>query len=383
MFDSLTSARRVLDGLAASFDAASLSPEVALRVVDELGAIRRVVDGMVGAAAKRVAETAGGNGAASVARTLGVATGEVRAAIETATRLAELPATAAAVREGRLSAREAQLIATAAIAHPAAEHALLQVAEQGLVPLRDACLAARAAVEDPGTRAARQHRLREWRSWIDADGMVAGRFRFTPEIGGQLQSTIEVAVQRTYRARKSGTEHEPLEAYAADAVAQFVLDDTTDASAKGVSATVHVVVDHGALLRGGTADGEVCEIPGVGPVDVSWVRELLGRAFVTAIIKRGKDILTVAHLGRHVPAEVMTALVVRGRVCDIEDCNQRGYLERDHVHDHAKGGPTSFANLGWLCYRHHRLKSAGWQLGPADPHTRKRALDPPSTPLVA
>jgi 5-methylcytosine-specific restriction endonuclease McrA len=73
----------------------------------------------------------------------------------------------------------------------------------------------------------------------------------------------------------------------------------------------------------------------------------------------------------------MTALIVSGRECDVEGCNHRGYLERDHLHDHAKGGPTSFANLGWLCYWHHRLKSSGWQLGPADPVTRKRTLRPP------
>ncbi len=75
-------------------------------MVDELGAIRRVVDGIVAKAARRVTESdlVERDGAALVARTLGVRTGEVRAAIETATRLVALPATDAAVREGRLSA---------------------------------------------------------------------------------------------------------------------------------------------------------------------------------------------------------------------------------------------------------------------------------------
>lgn len=169
-------------------------------------------------------------------------------------------------------------------------------------------------------------------------------------------------------------------AYAADAVEGFILGTVSGVAntpAKGVDAWVHIVLDHGTLMRGGTADGEVCEIPGVGPVDLAWVRELLGSAFLTAVVKKGKDILTVAHLGRHVPAEVMTALLVSGRECEVEACHQRGYLERDHVYDHARGGPTSFANLGWLCYSHHRLKSGGWQLGPPDPATRKRKLRPP------
>jgi hypothetical protein len=144
-----------------------------------------------------------------------------------------------------------------------------------------------------------------------------------------------------------------------------------------VQATVHIVIPHSALVRGGTVDGEICEIPGVGPVDVAWVRELLGSAFLTAIIKKGNDIITVAHLGRHVPAEIQTALLVSGRECDIARCNHRGYLERDHTDDYANGGPTAFWNLGWLCYWHHQLKTAGWILGPRDPITRKRTLSEP------
>src|SRR5262249_22951274 len=116
---------------------------------------------------------------------------------------------------------------------------------------------------------------------------------------------------------------------------------------------------------------------GIGPVDVAWVRDLIGSAFVTAIIKKGRDILTVAHLGRHVPAEVQTALVVSGRACDVEDCDCRGYLERDHEHGYAKGRPTAYENLGWLCWFHHQLKTKGWILGPRNPATGKRTLRAP------
>jgi hypothetical protein len=375
MFDSLVGARRSLDEIASAFDASALSPQAALRVVDELGSIVRVVDGMVAKAAKRVAETSERDGAAQVARLLGVGAGEVRGAIETAKKLEKLPATDRAVSEGRLSAGEAKMIAAAATLNPAAEHDLLAVAEQGLVPLRDACVKARAAVEDPGARAQRHHRQRRFTMWTDTDGMIAGSYRLAPEVGGPIKAVFEKAVQRVFRDHKAGTDHEPLDAYAADVFAAFVLGDKS--AAGGCNATVHVVVDHGALMRGGAADGEVCEIPGVGPVDVAWVRDLIGSAFLTVVIKRGKDLVTVAHLGRHVPAEVQTALLVSGRECDIDGCHQRGYLERDHAHDHAKGGLSSFANLGWLCYLHHRLKSSGWHLGHRDAETRKRTLRPP------
>jgi hypothetical protein len=376
MFDTLVSARRALDEIALAFDASTLSPQAALRVADELGSIVRVVDGMIAKTAKRISETSDRDGAAQVAHLLGVGRGEVRGAIETARRLEQLPATDAAVREGALTADQAQMIAAAATKNPAAEQDLLAVAEQGLVPLRDACVKARAAVENPSARAKRHHMQRRFGMWTDADGMIAGKFRLAPEVGGPIKAVFEAAVQRIFRDHKAGTDHEPNEAYAADAFATFVLGDR-ETSAKGADATVHIIVDHGALMRGGTADGEVCEVPGVGPVDVGWVRELIGSAFLTAVVKRGKDILTVAHLGRHVPVEVQTALLVSGRECDVEGCNHRGYLERDHAHDHAKGGRTSFANLGWLCYFHHRLKTSGWILGQRDPTSRKRTLRAP------
>jgi hypothetical protein len=368
MFESLVDARRSLNEIAGSFDASAFSPQAAERVVDELAWIRRMVDGMIAKTAKRVAETSERDGAAQVARLLGVGSGQVRGAIEMAKKLEHLPATDAAVREGLLSADQAQMIAAAATKNPAAEQDLLGLAEQGLVPLRDACVRARAAAEDQAERAKRHHRQRRFRIWTDADGMIAGRFRLAPEVGGPIKKAFEAEVQRIFRERKAGTDHEPLEAYAADAFAAFVMRDTTDTAAvvKGADATIHILLSHGALMRGGPVDGEVCEIPGVGPVDFAWVRDLIGSAFLTAVIKRGKDILTVAHLGRHIPAEVQTALLVSGRECDVEGCHHRGYLERDHCRDYAKGGLTSFANLGWLCYLHHRLKSKGWILGPRD-----------------
>jgi hypothetical protein len=75
--------------------------------------------------------------------------------------------------------------------------------------------------------------------------------------------------------------------------------------------------------------------------------------------------------------------LVSGRECDVEGCNHRGYLERDHVRGYAQGGPTALLNLGWLCYVHHRLKTKGWILGPPDTRTRKRTLRPPPRPSSA
>jgi hypothetical protein len=200
--------------------------------VEELGVIRRLVDGMLASAAKRVAEahTGESNAAAMVARTLGVRTGEIQAAIKTATRLENLPATERAVHAGELSAVEAQMIAEAATHNPAAEQELLDIAAQGLVPLHDACVAARARVEDPTARAQRQRSRRRFGMWAKTDGMIAGYFELNPEVGGPLKVAIEAQVQRIFRDHKAGTEHESLAAYAADALTGFVLGENAGAA---------------------------------------------------------------------------------------------------------------------------------------------------------
>ena len=209
--------------------------------------------------------------------------------------------------------------------------------------------------------------------------MVEGHFRLPPEIGGPFKAVIDSETQRIFRACHAEGRREPHDRYAADALVGAVLGvANASGAAKGAKTTVNVVIDHSALVRGDVSEGETCEIPGVGPVAVGWVRDLLGSAFVAAVIKNGKDIATVAHFGRHIPAELQTAMIVGGRECDVEGCHARGYLERDHSEvDYAKGGATAYWNLAWLCYLHHRLKSMGWKLGPPDPTTGKRSLRAP------
>jgi hypothetical protein len=179
-------------------------------------------------------------------------------------------------------------------------------------------------------------------------------------------------VQKTFRARRDPESREPHEAYAADALADAFLGD----GPKGARATVHLLADHAAVVRGFALPGETCEIPGVGPVNAQYVRDLLGEAFVTLVIKKGRDITTVAHLGRHIPAELRTALIVGGRECDVAGCHNRGYLERDHSHPVAEGGLTSWSNLRWLCYLHHKRKTQGAELPrkPRPPVVESRVL---------
>jgi hypothetical protein len=371
--------RSLLEALARDFDASGLHGRASLEMARDLGVIQSLLDGLKARVAKRIDDTCAyvavhdSDAKYSVARAFGVEPSEAQRAIDMAARLEELAVVDAAVRTGELSFRATQLIAEAASHNPAATGRLIATARDGLDPLKTACVAARAAVEDPDARSKRQHRSRSFRMWTDADGMVVGRFALTPEVGGQIKSIVEKGVQQIFRARRAGEEHEPHEAYAADVLADAFLHPENLPAAK---VTTHLVMDHSIFALGDQLPGAKCEIPGVGPVNAQWARDLLGESFLTFVIKKGKDITTVAHFGRHIPAELRTALVVSGRECDVEGCHNRGYLEIDHSHPVAKGGLTSWENLRWLCYLHHKRKTQGDELPrkPRPPVVESRVL---------
>ncbi len=173
--DTLKSAARDLEpGLYDGPDAAA--------IMEEVGLIVRYTAAVSGSMSKRVDETQayvvhGDRSAAEFcARIVGVDPNEAKRAIDNATRLESLPATTAAFREGRLSAQQVSLTSKIAVRDPSLETELLAHAGEGLVPLRDACIAAQARTEDPEARSKRQHAARSLRMWTGDDGMVEGRF---------------------------------------------------------------------------------------------------------------------------------------------------------------------------------------------------------------
>ncbi|MFN2556029.1 MAG: HNH endonuclease signature motif containing protein [Nitriliruptorales bacterium] len=69
------------------------------------------------------------------------------------------------------------------------------------------------------------------------------------------------------------------------------------------------------------------------------------------------------HFGRHIPAEVRTALELGrppdldGATCMEEGCGRRHGLEWDHEDPLAHRGPTSYHKLEARCRPHHRDKT--------------------------
>ena len=120
---------------------------------------------------------------------------------------------------------------------------------------------------------------------------------------------------------------------------------------------VHVFVDHAALVRGSTENGELCEIAGVGPVPVATARALANDAYLKVLVTDGIDIKAVSHPGRNIPTRIRTALVSRGYVCARPGCGCRRNLQIDHVKPVHEDGPTELDNLDWLCPHDHYLKT--------------------------
>jgi len=114
-----------------------------------------------------------------------------------------------------------------------------------------------------------------------------------------------------------------------------------------------------AYRRGHTHDGEQCHLVGGGPIPVSLAREMSKDAFLKAVVHDGVNIHTVKHFGRHIPAELRTALELGplpdldGVTCSEEGCDRRYGLEWDHHNPVANGGETSYENLGPKCEPHH------------------------------
>jgi hypothetical protein len=126
-----------------------------------------------------------------------------------------------------------------------------------------------------------------------------------------------------------------------------------------------VRIDHEALLRGHTVAGERCDVAGVGPLPVAAVRALLldGDPFVAAILTKGREVRSVAHLGRGLSAHQRTAVEAMGVRCSNIACNATVGIQMDHRVPWVEDPQTALANTDPLCPACHARKTHhGWRL---------------------
>lgn len=76
-----------------------------------------------------------------------------------------------------------------------------------------------------------------------------------------------------------------------------------------------VLVSHEVAKRGwnDVREGEVCKIPGVGPIAPERAKEIAQDAFLTGVSFDGKDLRNIKRWTRNIPVEVRLASIRRRR----------------------------------------------------------------------
>jgi Domain of unknown function (DUF222)/HNH endonuclease len=349
------------------FDPSLLPPKECLAAVEKLAATEKACAALRVRLAARAVEHGAhrdqgfSTGVDWLAQQMGSTNGEARNALEAAKTLEECPETKAALVSGELSLAQAHAIGRSRPEMPDAEHDLVEVARKsGLGALRDAVRERRLRDADPARLHERQHRLREFRHWRDREGMVRFSGTLTPEVGLPIVNRLEADADRLRRERRAEGVDDPFCAHAADAMAAML-----SGSGRGHATRSELVVvcDLGAYRRGHLHEGERCHLIGGGPIPVDLARAIGDDAFLKAVMIDGVKIHTVKHFGRHINAELRTALELgsppdlRGVECVEAGCRRNYGLEWDHVDPVANGGSTSFDNLQPRCWPHHRDKT--------------------------
>jgi hypothetical protein len=282
----------------------------------------------------------------------GSTTGEARRVLETVSTVAASPETRDALVAGEVSLAQAHVIVATEAEVPGSEGELVALARQGsLGVVRDRARKRRVEALTPEELYATQRARRECTHWRDELGMVCGRFALTPDVGVPFVNRLDADTDRARREAHRAGGDESRAAYAADALVRLVAG-----SGKGRSHRADVVYVYDVT-------GQVAHIVGGGPVPVAVVRAVAADAFVKVVFHDGVEITKVAHLGRHIAAELRTALELGpppdfdGVTCAEPGCDRRYGLEWDHVDPVAHGGITSRENLKPLCWPHHRDKT--------------------------
>ena len=322
--------------------------------------------------------------AEQLAAVLGSSVSAARNLLETSKQIEALPATADALRAGKLSAPKAQAIASAATVAPNAEADLLAGADAPLAVVRENCLAAKAVDRDAAH--ARIKKGRFAKEFTDGEGAWNFRARGTPEDGAKFQAAHGPIVDEMFKTARAEDRKESRDAYAFDAFIELANragtptnDDEPTKPAKTPPRFMGLIrADIEALQRGAVEGDEICEIAGLGPIPATVARELLGDAILKLVITKGVDVVNVTHLGRSPTMAQQVALWWQAPMCTREGCTRTQRLENDHQLGWAETHRTRVDELDPLCEHDHDLKTYdGWALIAGQ---GRRPMVPPDDP---
>ena len=284
-----------------------------------------------------------------------------------ARRLRQLPAMAAALRDGVLSYDQAR--AMLANVEPElmaqfVEHEASLVETLAGLSVDDVATAmrhwrvlARARLDDPTPR--------EPRRSLHASRLADGALRLDGELPAVDGDIVAKALKLATSPDCDGEPPRTASERRADALvdlARWFLDHQAKPPATRRRPHVDYVVP---------VDGHVgCDADGT-VVDPVTLEALLCDAAISRLLVQGRShILDYGTETRVIPAPLFRALVRRDRHCRWPGCDRTAdWCEGHHVRHWTKNGPTHIDNLVLLCSRHHhRLHDPGWTvtLDPAD-----------------
>ena len=317
---------------------------------------QRLVAYGVAALARRVDD------AGEVARATGTSMGRAKDTVATGKVMSDSGVLGEALKGGEVSLEQATEIARAEASAPGSAEELVSVAKEGSFHvLRDKALKTKLEAEQHRDLAGRQRAARSAGNHTDPLGMIDIHLRFEPHVGVPIVARAEAQASRLFRKAKKENRHEPYERHLADAYAEMLSGSSVKGPAKRPELVV--LVSHSVVKRGwkDVKEGEICKIPGVGPVSPHVAREIAQDAFLSGVLYDGKDLRHFRRWTRNIPIEVRIALELGppptfdGIRC--ARCGNRFRTEIDHVEPHVGGGLASTHTLDPLCRSCHLEKT--------------------------
>ncbi|MGH2778143.1 MAG: HNH endonuclease, partial [Actinomycetota bacterium] len=291
----------------------------------------------------------------------GSSTGKAKETIATGKVLSGSAPLADALKQGDISLDQASEIARAEESSPGAASGLLEVAQaESFHVLRDKARKVKLEAEQHRGLAERQRAARKARSHSDELGMVHIHMELEPHRGAPIVARAEAEAQRLARKAKATGAKEPFECHLADAYAALL---SGSGRGRAKRPELVILVSHEVAKRGwiDVREGEVCKIPGVGPVSPQVAKEIGQDAFLNGVLFDGVDLRNFKRWSRDPSVEVRVALELGeppefDGVCCV-DCGNRLRPEFDHVEPRVALGPTSHSDLKPRCYDCHRAKT--------------------------
>ena len=227
--------------------------------------------------------------ASELARTTGTSLGRAKETVTTGKILRDSDDLSHALRHGEISLDQAAEIARAEESSPGAATELLAVAqEESFHVLKEKARKAKLEAEQHRDLTRRQRAARSARSHSDELGMVNIHLALEPHVGTPIVARAEAEAARLARAAAA---KEPFERHLADAYAALLRGS---GKGRATRPELVVLVSYEVARRGwkDVREGELCKIPGVGPLSPRIAKEIAQDAFLNGVFYDGVTCVT-------------------------------------------------------------------------------------------